>query len=781
MSKRLYIFEKPDAAMKFGGVFGIAGKGDGYITTKEGDYLSWCFGHLIEQAEPDYYTPDDVPRSQKTGKKMWRFEELPILPEQWQMLPKKDRNGDDSSVRKQIATIKRLAGEVNEIVHAGDPEREGQLIVDELLEYINNKKPVARLWLNALDEGSIRKAYAAICSNDKCSGYYYAGLGRQRTDWLIGMNLTRAATLAAKNGQVYTNGRVQSPTLALVVERDLAIAHFKPIDYFELSAQFAHTEGQYRGLWQPKEDQVGLDSEGRLIDAQIAKSLADKINNQVGVVKKVESKKGSEAPPLPWDITSLQAAASKRFGFTSDETLALVQKMYQAGYVSYPRVDSRHLPRSQFDDAANILQVLSSYGMKQAQGVTPKLCAMYNDSKVTAHHAIIPTGQKPTPETEKEKKVFELIATNFILNFYPDYEYLTTTIHSEVDGELFKTTGRVPTSMGWKGAGVEVDEDEVEDDASGKLPAVKQGDSVKVTNCVASAKKTQPPKPFTEATLLAAMENIHRFVSDPKAKAMLREGSGLGTGATRAAIIKELIDGKRYLERKGKNTIISTDAGREVIKAFPVELRDPVFTAMMEDFLMQVQEGKKNLSEFMQQQEAYVVDGIMKLKKATYGEGVARGCNLSDKQRAMLAKSSDKSIFALAKKKNLTPEDCAKAKAYLDELFAKMKSQQASGMRNLSDKQRAMLAKSNDDNLVAISQKSEVTLEEFEQAKAYIDNYFSQQKSNPTYGGSGLSDKQMAVIEKNAPENIKKAAKSGKPDDIKKCRDWLNNYFASKK
>jgi DNA topoisomerase-3 len=776
---RLFIFEKPDAARHVAKVLGKTGQGDGYIEVTGGDRLTWCFGHLLELEEPDFYTPDDVPMNKK-GKKVWRWQELPIIPTDYRL-----RSKDDGTA-KQIRIIQGLVKQADSIVNAGDPDREGQLIVDEVLTLIGNSKPVDRLWLNALDETSVKKSMAAIKPNKDYEGWYHAALGRQRADWLVGMNLTRAATLAASNGQVYTIGRVQTPTLRLVVERYLAIQKFKPIDYFDLSVQFFHEKGGYLGRWIAKDDQVGLDEEGRLIDPQVAQALKVKIEGKQGQIASIEQKKGRESAPLPYDLTALQGAANAKYGISSSDTLAAVQSMYEAQFVSYPRVDSRYLPNAQFADAPRILNTLKNYGIKGAD-VQARQSAMYNDSKVSAHHAIVPTGATPTPKNDVERKIFSLIATNYVLNFYPDFEFLTTTITTIVENETFRSTGKVPTSMGWRGAGEEVSDDEdAASDDNKALPAVAKGDVVKVQSATVSAKKTQPPKLFNDKTLLEAMANIHRYVEDARAKAQLKENEGIGTPATRANIIEELIK-KNYMERKGKN-ISPTAAGIEVIKSYHEEVKDPILTAELERFLKEVQEGSKSLESFMEKMEAYVMENLVKLKSGKYmaaAENPNATCFLSEKQRLMLTKSEDKVLMSIAKKKTLTSDDCQKAKAYIDGIFAKMRAQQESGTRSLSDKQRQMLIKSNVSYLMEIGEKAEVTLDEFAQAKAYIDDFFANRAasgggSNHSGGGFKLSEKQIAIVVKNAPDNIKRLTDSSKPDDLKKVKAWIDEYFSKK-
>lgn len=612
---RLFIAEKPSVAKAIAGELGATGKGDGFIECGT-DKVTWCFGHMLEQADPDEYTPDDVPRGQ-SGKKVWRVDELPIIPESWILKPKDD-------AKKQLAVIGKLLKEAKEIVNAGDPDREGQLLVDEVLEHFRNSKPVRRFWVSAQDSVSVKRGLAALKENTTYAGWADAARGRQRADWLIGMNLSRAYTLRAQRGgsrALLTVGRVQTPTLALVVARDREIEAFKAVPYHTIRALVEHAGGSFTVAWMAREDQAGLDSEGRLVDTAVADALVAAVKGKPGIIDAYKQEAKRQNQPLAFALSDITAVASAKFGYSAEDVLNACQALYETHKLtSYPRTDCAYLPESQHADAPRVLEAIKH--------VNPELVGLiggadsriksktWDDSKITAHHGIVPTMQKGSKAalSERERNIYDLIVRAYLAQFYPLHEYMQTTVGVEIAGENFAASGKVVTRNGWRDVYSQADEEaeKDEDDDSGTLllPSMTQGDAVSCTNATRKDAKTKPPARFTEGTLIRAMENIHKFVSDAEHKKMLREGDGIGTSATRASIISEL-KRREFLAVQGKQ-IISTTLGRSVIDALPEVVKSPVLTALYERMLKGVEQGTAALDAFITKQETFIRDQVAK-------------------------------------------------------------------------------------------------------------------------------------------------------------------------
>ena len=611
---RLFIAEKPSVAKAIAGELGATGKGDGFIECGQ-DKITWCFGHMLEQAEPDDYTPADVPRG-GNGKKIWRIDELPIIPQAWILKPKDD-------AKKQLAVIGKLLKEAKEVVNAGDPDREGQLLVDEVLEHFNSTKPVRRFWVSAQDSVSVKRGLDALKDNTTFAGWADAARARQRADWLIGMNLSRAYTLRAQRGgsrALLTVGRVQTPTLALVVARDREIEAFKPVPYNTIRADIQHAGGTFSAAWQAREDQPGLDSEGRLIDTAIAVALVEKVTGKAGNIAEYSQEPKKKNQPLAFALSDITVAASNKFGYSAEDVLNTCQSLYETHKLtSYPRSDCAYLPESQHADAPRVLEAIKHVNPELGaiiDGADPRIKSKtWDDSKITAHHGLIPTmhhGNK-AGLSDKERNIYDLIVRAYLAQFYPVHEFMQTTVGVNIEGETFAASGKVVTRNGWRDVYQEA-EDEADKDAdesgSQRLPAMAKGDSVTCTQATRRDAKTKPPARFTEGTLIRAMENIHKYVSDPEHKKMLREGDGIGTSATRASILSEL-KRREFLELKGKQ-IISTTLGRSVIDALPEVVKSPVLTALYERMLKGVEQGTGALAAFISKQEAFIREQVEK-------------------------------------------------------------------------------------------------------------------------------------------------------------------------
>ena len=614
---RLFIAEKPSVAKAIAGELGVTGKGDGFIECGQ-DKITWCFGHMLEQAGPDEYTAEDVPCSPTTGKKLWRVEDLPIIPTTWIMRPRDD-------AKQQLAVIGKLLKTASEVVNAGDPDREGQLLVDEVLVHFNSSKPVRRFWVNAQDSVSVQRGLAALKDNTTYHGFGAAAQARGRADWLIGMNLSRAYTLRAQRGGsrvLLTVGRVQTPTLAIVVARDREIEAFKSIPFHTIQAQIQHANGSFVARWEAKEEQTGLDTEGRLVDTAVANALTEALTGKPGRITEYKQEAKRKAHPRAYSLSDITLVASNKFGYTAAEVLEICQSLYEHKLTSYPRTDCNFLPESQHADAPRVLAAVKHVNPGLAGLVDGTDAAIksktWDDSKITAHHGIIPTMHQGSAAglSDKERSIYDLIVRAYLAQFYPVYEYMSTVVGVDVSGETFRASGQVVTRNGWRDVYTVDEADEGGDggdkDASDSqtLPPMKQSDDVACLKATRNDSKTKPPARFTEGTLQRAMENIHKFVTEAEHKKMLRDGDGIGTSATRASIISEL-KRREFLETKGKQ-IISTTLGRSLVDALPEVVKSPVLTALYERMLKGIEQGTSEQDAFIAKQEQFIRDQVTK-------------------------------------------------------------------------------------------------------------------------------------------------------------------------
>lgn len=603
---RLFIAEKPSVARAIAAELGKVSRSDGYLSCGK-DIITWCFGHMLELASPDEYTCDDVPRT-KAGRKRWRVEELPIIPVKWKSHPKED-------ARKQLKIMGSLLKrtDLTEVVHAGDPDREGQLLVDDVLAHFKNRKLTKRYWVSAQDAVTVRRGLSSLENNSEYKGWAAAARARARADWLTGMNLSRAFTLASERsgaGALLTIGRVQTPTLALVVQRDLDIDSFVSVPFYVLEASFIHEAGKFCGTWQPGEDQAGLDSEGRLIDKVIADTLVAKVQGKQGVVSVFRQQRRSQPHPLAFSLADITLLGSKIYGLSAEVTLKVCQSLYEKHKLtSYPRTDTGYLPESQFADATAVLASLRSMhsGLQNViDGADTSIKSRaWNEKKVTAHHGIIPTQHKCSLSalTDTERKLYDLIVRRYIAQFYPEHQFMATTIEVLIQSERFRTYGKRILVEGWRTVLSSGHSDKEQ-----ALPVVALKDGVNCDNVVRRDAKTKPPARFNEGTLIQAMANIHRYIVDPAQKKVLREGDGIGTSATRASIISEL-KRRSYMETSGKH-IISTALGRSLCSALPEVLKSAVSTAVNERALKEIETGAPTFDTFLRSHESFIVDQV---------------------------------------------------------------------------------------------------------------------------------------------------------------------------
>lgn len=647
---RLFIAEKPSVGKAIAEALGKTKSDKGYCETKSGDVVTWCFGHLMELATPDVYLPDDVPTT-KSGSKVWREQDLPIVPDRWKIQVKTD-------CKAQFNVIKKLAQKSNitTIVNCGDPDREGQLLVDEILSFIGNKKPVLRYWDSAVDSASVKKALSLLESNEKFVGMRYAALGRSHADWLIGMNATRAFTLASRrsgNGSLLSVGRVQTPTLNLVATRDHEINNFKPQTYYVFKGNFKAANKTFTAILQYGDAQKGLDSEGRLVDLNAARLLQQKLSSvKKAKVIEFETKNKDKNAPLVYSLASIQAEANAKYGYSAEQILNICQALYEKyKLTTYPRSDCEYLPTVQHQDAAKVLRALYSFHTELKSTIAkanPSLKSkVWNDSKITAHHGIIPTQQVGNLSELKddERKVYMLIVKRYLSQFFPPAKLLATTIKMDVSGEVFACKGSVVVENGYLAVyggeddTAEQDKDDEKEDSQ-SLPKLSAGEIVDVLQVSPVTAQTKPPASFTEGTLIKAMQNIYNFVPDGPFKKVLKDGDGIGTSATRASIIAELKK-KGFLELKGKK-IKATPVGIKLLSELPDLCKNPVLTAMFESQLKLVESGKITYKQFEEKQKAFALQLVEKASTLTIElpDGVSSRTKKSSKKNPFKSKSS---------------------------------------------------------------------------------------------------------------------------------------------
>jgi DNA topoisomerase-3 len=598
-------------------------KKNGYIETGDG-IVTWAYGHVLQQAEPQDYDKKY---------KQWKAEDLPIIPQDWKLLI-------SPNSKEQFQLICSLIEQADQIVNAGDPDREGQLLIDEILDYVGNTKPVQRILLNALDEKSVKESLGDLRNNKDFLHLKESALARSRADWLIGMNLSRAYTLAARrhgHRVVFPIGRVKTPTLALVVRRQRELENFVPTQYYIVKALFDHANGPITAQWQPKDTQAGLDPEGHVIEEKEAQAILDRLQqNPAGKIAERKKTKKKESQRLPLSLSSLQVLAGKRYGYDPQQVLDAAQQLYERKLTTYPRSDCEYLPLNQRKDVPAILgnlQKLSAGKLRDwAAGADKSIKSRaWNDSKITAHHAIIPTTVfcNFSSLNSIQQHIYYLIAQAYIAQFYPLYEYDQTRIAITAADEEFVAHGKVVTALGWKALYSSDKPDEEEDDSNAGLPLVKKGDDVVYREGSVDKKTTKPPPRFTPSTLLAAMKEIYKYVKDDSLKKKLKEVQGIGTEATRATIINELIQRKFLLEEGKKRYLKPTDNAYLLVDALPDEMVYPDETAIWEDRLYRMSEGKDKLEDFLHDQIAFLEKLVQRATKVTIagaGDGPQRTC-----------------------------------------------------------------------------------------------------------------------------------------------------------
>lgn len=610
------IAEKPSVAKDIAKVLGATQSRDGYMEGN-GYQVTWTFGHLCELKEPHEYNQQW---------KYWSLGSLPMIPPRFGIRLKQDKG-----VEHQFKVITSLMQNADSIINCGDAGQEGELIQRWVMQLAGAKCPVQRLWISSLTEEAIREGFQNLKDQLHYQSLYEAGLMRAIGDWTLGMNATRLYTLKYRSNdrsqganQVLSIGRVQTPTLALIVRRQQEIENFVPTTYWVLTTLYRDTVFNVVMEEEEKEESQTEKQEQAKTKEKTPKgfktreegeAVLEKIKDLPFTVKKVEKKKGKEAPPRLFDLTSLQVECNKKFGYSADQTLQLVQSLYEKKVSTYPRVDTTFLPDDVYPKCGQIMNGLKDYFhlMDRIKGQKlRKDKKFFDNSKVTDHHAIIPTGQPIIGLTEAEKKVFDLIARRFIGIFYPDCLFETTTITGEVGDIAFRATGKHITDPAWKILW-STSSDSADTPAEEKLlPEFVKGESGPHTPDLAE-KQTTPPKPYTEATLLRAMETAGKMVEDEELRDALKE-NGIGRPSTRAAIIETLFR-RRYI-RKERTSLWATPTGVELIGIIHEELlKSAELTGIWERKLRQIEQRQYDAHQFLAELKQMVTEVVMEVMR----------------------------------------------------------------------------------------------------------------------------------------------------------------------
>ncbi len=584
---KMCIAEKPSVAKEIARILGANTRRNGYLEGN-GYCVTWTFGHLCTLQEPGEYT-------EKWQK--WNMGVLPMIPSKFRI-----RLIEDEGIKKQFAVIEELVKQAEEVINCGDAGQEGELIQRWVLTKAKCGVPVKRLWISSLTEEAIREGFEKLMDASEFDTLYAAGSARAIGDWLLGMNATRAYTLKYGTGKnVLSIGRVQTPTLALVVERQKAIDNFKPETYWEIRTTYR--EG------------VFACQRGRFKQREEAEALMERIRPEELEITGVERKKAMEHPPKLFDLTSLQVECNRKYAFTAENTLKIIQSLYEKKLTTYPRVDTNFLPNDQYPKVPGILKGLEPYKALTAPilegGKIRKSTKVFNDKKITDHHAIIPTGVFTYDMTPDEKRVYDLVARRFIAVFYPDCEVANTTVTASIGAEDFKATGKQIVDPAWRVVfGTHTDKQNEEN----VLPLYEKGERGAHAPELLE-KQTQPPKYYTEADLLRAMETAGKQVEDEELRDLMKE-NGIGRPSTRANIIETLF--KRQYIRKDKKRILATATGTELIDTIQNGLlKSAELTGQWEKKLRMIEDGSYAVGEFMEELKVMVNELIHHVKYAS--------------------------------------------------------------------------------------------------------------------------------------------------------------------
>ena len=650
------IAEKPSVARDIAEVLGAHNKKDGFIEGN-GYQVTWTFGHLCTLKEPHEYTPQW---------KSWSLASLPMIPPRFGI-----KLINDSGIEKQFKIIESLMQKADMIINCGDAGQEGELIQRWVMQKAGAKCPVKRLWISSLTEEAIREGFANLKDQSEFQPLYEAGLSRAIGDWTLGMNATRLYTLKyGQNKQVLSIGRVQTPTLALIVKRQQEIENFVPKQYWELKTSYRDTV--FSAIVRKSDEELAEEAAAEKENPQLKKKtpakedanrgippitdqatgeqLLERIKNAPFTITDISSKKGTEAPPRLFDLTSLQVECNKKFGYSADMTLQLIQSLYEKKVATYPRVDTTFLSDDIYPKCPKILEGLKDYAVYTAPLAGKPLIKskkVFDNSKVTDHHAIIPTGVQPRELTNMEKTVYDLIARRFIAVFYPDCKFSTTTVIGEADSIEFKVTGKQILEQGWRVVFAKEQQDDTkENDEEKTLPAFAKGESGPHYPSLFE-KWTQPPRPYTEATLLRAMETAGKLVENDELRDAMKE-NGIGRPSTRAAIIETLFK-RRYI-RKEKKNLIATPTGVELIQLIHEELlKSAELTGIWEKKLREIEKRSYDAATFINELKQMVTEIVYSV--------------IRDTSNRRVTVTSEEDVKAAAKKGSAGKDTAAKSAA----------------------------------------------------------------------------------------------------------------------
>jgi len=599
MAKTLVLAEKPSVGKEIARVLGCKRGGEGYL---EGDHyvVTWALGHLVELAAPEVYD--------KAWEK-WDMLTLPMLPEHMKTVVIKETTRQYKAV---AALMKR--GDVADLVIATDSGREGELVARWIMEKAGWRKPAKRLWISSQTDKAIKEGFANLRPAREYDNLFFSARARSEADWLVGLNVTRALT--CKFNAQLSAGRVQTPTLALIVDREEEIRKFVPKEYYTVSVKC----GGFTASWRDKNGQ------GRTFDKARAEALAARLSGKSGVLTEVKRTYKQTPPPAAYDLTELQRDANKKYAYSAKETLSIMQSLYETHkLLTYPRTDSRYISD---DVVATLPERLRSVMVDEYKPLATEIMRkrplqtrfLVNNAKVTDHHAIIPTEEQADlwRLSGPERNIYDLVVRRFLAVLLPPFEYEETRLTLTVDGETFTARGKIVKNQGWKAAysrfSLEDDEDDGEDEREQNLPNLRQGDRVQVLSARANTGKTAPPKRYTEATLLTAMEHPQAQVKDAEQSRILEETGGLGTPATRADIIEKLFSAF-YIERRGKE-LVPTSKGVQVVGLAPADLRSAQLTAQWEKRLGDIAQGREREQKFVDEMRAYASRLVTEVKQS---------------------------------------------------------------------------------------------------------------------------------------------------------------------
>jgi len=587
---KVCITEKPSVAQSIAKILGATSRHDGYMEGN-GYQVTWAFGHLCELNAPEDYNPKW---------KHWKMDALPILPGTFAI-----KLINDKGVKKQFAIIKKLFSKATEIINCGDAGQEGELIQRWIQQLSGNIKcPIKRLWISSLTDESIREGFHHLRPQSDFDNLYEAGLARAKADWLLGMNATRLYTIKYGGyGQVLSLGRVQTPTLSMVVKRTLEIQDFKPEPYWVLSIN-------YRNV-------VFTASSGKFTSKQAADAALASIYGKTFQIVDIQKKVGKESDPQLYDLTALQVDSNRRYGFSAEKTLQTLQSLYEKKLTTYPRVDTRYLTDDIYAKCPGILSALTDYAqfVAQLKGTPlPKSSRVFNSAKVTDHHAIIPTGQHPETLTQSEQQVYDLVCRRFIAVFLPDCQLSTTAVLGKCSNVGFRATGKEILSQGWKAVYASLSQHDDESDKHEQiLPSFVKGEYGSLIPSV-QEKQTTPPKPYSDASLLQAMETAGRDAEDETLREAMKE-NGIGRPSSRAAIIEKII-ARGYVQRTGKS-LTATTKGIELMGLIHEPLlKSSETTGYWEKHLREIERGQYNPDTFLAELITQLRNIILRVKDA---------------------------------------------------------------------------------------------------------------------------------------------------------------------